>query len=110
MDTSSSSIPSISPQELALRIGTPDAPLVLDVRRQPRFDESPRMLATALRCAPEDVAALAAAGPPRSVVVYCVHGHEVSQGAAATLRGAGWDAYFLEGGIESARDTPLGAA
>ena len=34
------------------------------------------------------------------VVVYCVHGHEVSQGAAATLREAGVDAVYLEGGFE----------
>jgi rhodanese-related sulfurtransferase len=104
VDTSSTSIPSISPQELALRLGTADAPLVLDVRRQLRFDESPRMLATALRCAPEDVAAVAAAGPPRSVVVYCVYGHNVSEDAAATLQQAGWNARRLSGGIEGGQD------
>jgi rhodanese-related sulfurtransferase len=104
VDTSSSSIPSISPQELTLRLGTSGAPVVLDVRRQPRFDESPRMLATALRCAPEDVAALAAAGPPRSVVVYCVYGHNVSEDAVAILRQAGWNACRLAGGIEGGQD------
>ena len=33
-------------------------------------------------------------------IVYCVHGLEVSQQAAADLRSAGWDAVYLEGGIE----------
>jgi hypothetical protein len=35
----------------------------------------------------------------RPVVVYCVHGHEVSQGIAAALAQAGLDARYLEGGI-----------
>jgi hypothetical protein len=42
------------------------------------------------------------AGPPgsREAIVYCVHGHEVSADAASRLRGAGWNARFLQGGIE----------
>jgi hypothetical protein len=32
--------------------------------------------------------------------VYCVHGHEVSQNAAKALRDAGFNACFLDGGIE----------
>ncbi len=35
------------------------------------------------------------------VVVYCVHGHEVSRSAALQLRAAGIDAHFLRGGIEA---------
>jgi rhodanese-related sulfurtransferase len=91
---------SISPAELASRLGHADAPLVLDVRRRPRFDASPRILPTARYCAPEDVADFARSQPPREVVVYCVYGHEVSQNAAATLRAAGWHARFLLGGFE----------
>ncbi|TVT64915.1 MAG: sulfurtransferase [Denitromonas halophila] len=33
------------------------------------------------------------------VVLYCVHGHEVSQGLAAALRAMGVDARHLAGGI-----------
>ena len=36
-----------------------------------------------------------------AVLVYCVHGHEVSQGAAARLRAAGFDARYLIGGFEA---------
>ena len=36
----------------------------------------------------------------RPVVCYCVHGHEVSQGAAAAIRDLGIDARYLKGGIE----------
>ena len=35
----------------------------------------------------------------RAVVVYCGHGHDVSQGAASALRSVGIDARYLEGGI-----------
>ncbi len=104
MDTSFPSVPRITPEELAARMGRADAPLLLDVRREGKFAESPLMLAAARRCAPEDVAALPAAGPAREVVVYCVHGHNVSADAAALLRAAGWDARALAGGIEGGED------
>jgi rhodanese-related sulfurtransferase len=99
----------ISPCELAARIGAPGAPLLLDVRRHARFADSTHLLATAQWCAPDAVASRALCGPPREVVVYCVHGHEVSQQAAATLRQAGWNARFLAGGFEGGEpgvDTP----
>ncbi len=35
----------------------------------------------------------------QNVVVYCVHGHRVSQGVCATLRSNGIGARFLEEGI-----------
>lgn len=38
---------SVLPQDLAARIGTPRAPLILDVRRRPRFAESTHLLASA---------------------------------------------------------------
>jgi rhodanese-related sulfurtransferase len=37
--------------------------------------------------------------PGRVVVVYCVHGHEASQGAASALKAAGVDGRYLEHGI-----------
>jgi thiosulfate sulfurtransferase len=33
------------------------------------------------------------------IVVYCAHGHEISQGLTATLNAMGADARHLEGGI-----------
>lgn len=106
MDTSINSFSSISvsPKELALRLGCADTPLLLDVRRHAKFVESSRLLANARRCAPEDVAAFAASQPPREVVVYCVYGHNVSADAMATLRAAGWNAHVLAGGIEGGED------
>ena len=99
-----SPISRLSPSDLALRMGTPDAPLVLDVRREAGFAKSAYIIAGALRCPPEDVAAFASAGPPREVVVYCVYGHNVSEQAVLTLQAAGWTAHQLAGGIEGGED------
>jgi len=59
------------------------------------------MISGALRRDPEAVAAWAAELPrAASVVVYCAHGHELSQGAARALAERGIVAQYLEGGIE----------
>jgi thiosulfate sulfurtransferase len=42
-----------------------------------------------------------------SVVVYCVHGHEVSQGACHVLRGRGIEARYLDGGFEAWREAGM---
>jgi rhodanese-related sulfurtransferase len=105
VDTQNPSVfSSISPHEFNSRLGRIDTALVLDVRRQARFDESPRLLAGAQRCAPEDVAALAASRPAGEVLVYCVYGHNVSEEAAAVLQAAGWRANTIAGGIEGGQD------
>ena len=46
------------------------------------------------------------------VVVYCAHGHEISQGLTAALRAMGVDARQLEGGISAwkAAGQPVQAA
>jgi rhodanese-related sulfurtransferase len=95
---------SISPLALSARLADADAPLVLDVRRDVRFAESGHILPNAQRCDPLDVARFARSQPPRDVVVYCVHGLEVGQQAAAELREQGWNARWLEGGIEGWAD------
>jgi thiosulfate sulfurtransferase len=40
-------------------------------------------------------------GNDRPAVVYCVHGHEISQGLTAALRAMAIDARHLEGGISA---------
>ena len=75
---------------------------VLDVRRRPAFEAEPRLIPGAVWREPEQVEIWAdALNRNRSVVVYCVHGHEVSQGVAHHLRAHGLDAAWLEGGIEA---------
>jgi rhodanese-related sulfurtransferase len=91
---------SISPRDLYGEIGTSAAPLVVDVRRNAAFDADDRMLVGALRRLPDDIGEWMHELPAgRPVVVYCVHGHEVSQDSATALRGRGIDARYLEGGI-----------
>jgi len=91
----------ISTTQLRQLIGTPECPIIVDVRRKKVFDESDEIIATAEWRDPEQVAVWAADFSENTdIVVYCVHGHLVSQGAAKTLRQAGASARFLEGGIE----------
>jgi hypothetical protein len=96
--------PSISPAELVKMIGHCDAPLILDVRREAKFIESPRIVCGALRCTPEQVEAFARSHSPREVVVYCVYGHNVSEDAVAQLNQTGWSARLLSGGIEGGKE------
>lgn len=42
------------------------------------------------------------------VIVYCVHGHHVSQSTRDTLRDQGVNARIIEGGIEAWRDYARG--
>ncbi len=94
------SIPFISVAELRSMFATVNAPLIFDVRRDKAYGESDSVLAGARRLRPEDIESQLQQIPKnRSVIVYCVHGHEVSQTAASVLRGAGVDARFLEGGF-----------
>jgi hypothetical protein len=104
VDTLNSSILSVSPQAFNACFGRANTPLVLDVRRQPRFDESTRLLAGARRCTPEDVAVFAASQPPSAVFVYCVYGHNVSEDAVTAFQAAGWNAHRVAGGIEGGQE------
>src|SRR6266571_2840617 len=74
---------SISAQDLYRSIGIAAAPIVGAVRRNPDEVQDWR----------QDLP------PGRAVVVYCVHGHEASQGAASALKAAGVDGRYLEHGI-----------
>ena len=93
---------SISVPDLRRAIGSGSPPIVIDVRRPPAFNDSDVLISGALRRNPETVQAWVESLPRASaVVVYCVRGHEVSQGAAAALNQAGIAARYLEGGIEA---------
>src|SRR6266851_7859503 len=92
--------PSTSPQDLYGAIGTAGAPLLIDVRRSAAFAADNRMIVGAIRRNPDEIQNWRPELPSgRAVVVYCVHGHEVSQDTASALRGAGVEARYLEHGI-----------
>lgn len=91
---------SISATHLKTELQSAQPPLVIDVRRTPAFTESKEVITGALVRDPERIADWAGALPRSAqVVVYCVHGHQVSQGAAKALNERGIVARFLEGGI-----------
>jgi rhodanese-related sulfurtransferase len=94
----------ITPLALKARLAAFPPPTLVDVRRQPAFTENPEVIPGAIRHLPEAVDGWAARLEVwRPVVVYCVRGHEVSQNAAAALRARGFDAGYLEGGLEGWR-------
>lgn len=96
---------SITPAALQQSLRTAGPPLLIDVRKNERFREAPDLARGALRRDPLRVADWAKTLPASaSVVVYCVHGHEVSQETARNLRAQGIAAGFLEGGIEGWRE------
>jgi rhodanese-related sulfurtransferase len=74
---------------------------LLDVRRRPAFEAEPWLIPGAVWREPEEVAIWAEAlNRNRPVVVYCVHGHEVSREVVERLRALGFEAALLESGIE----------
>ncbi|HSO05737.1 MAG TPA: chromate resistance protein ChrB domain-containing protein [Pelomicrobium sp.] len=93
---------SISPEQLRAELGSDRPPLVIDVRQRATFSAATDMLAGALRRDPDRVGRWVPELPEASaVVVYCVHGHEVSQGVARALAAGGRRARYLEGGFET---------
>ena len=94
-------------QQLARRIGLPDAPLVVDVRTEEDAAADPRFIPGAIRHSHTNVAAWAQDCAGRDVAVVCQRGLKLSQGVAAWLRHAGANAESLEGGFEAWRDAGL---
>lgn len=91
---------SISVEELALKLEQGIPLRLLDVRRAKAKIESGVQIAGAQWKDPalwldwkDDIT------HDLPIVVYCAHGHEISQGLTATLNAMGADASHLEGGI-----------
>lgn len=92
----------VTPLELRRWLEEGRALQVLDVRKKHDFDADPRLLPRARWKDPGQVAEWCTElSKTTPVVVYCVHGHAVSQGVVASLRSMGFDACLIEGGIEA---------
>ena len=90
-----------TPAALRQSLASANPPIVIDVRKEPTFLGAPDLIRGALRRDPAGVIQWKPTLPAAaSVVVYCVHGREVSQSVAKAL-----GAKYLEGGIESWRET-----
>lgn len=95
----------ISPAGLKTLLGSAAPLVILDIRKRAAFDESGLTLSGAEWRNPAGIAHWIDDLPKdRTLIVHCVHGHEVSQLAGQTLRDAGLDARVLFGGIEGWRD------
>jgi len=92
----------IFPHQLIEAIGSGSGPLVVDVRREPVFKAAPARIPGSIWRGHANAADwLPALGHGRDIVVYCIHGHNVSALAAALLEQSGADVSVLEGGIEA---------
>jgi len=93
---------SISPLELARLVGSADCPHVVDVRRRQAFDADGRRIAGAVwrdHMQAGDWSHHFDDG--RGIVVYCSHGHNVSQIAGALIAAEAIDVRVLAGGIDA---------
>ena len=95
----------ISATKLIPLLGSKRAPLLLDVRRAAAFDADSVVIASATWRDPFAVDDWLKFLPHhREIVVYCVHGHEISKNTCSALRTSGSGrliSRFLEGGIEA---------
>jgi len=100
------SLNAISSLELCRLVGTSRCPLIFDVRREAAYLEAKDLIPTAKwrdhRLADDWAREIP---PGCEAVVYCVHGHQVSESAAAVLRAHGLPARHLDGGIEAYRES-----
>jgi rhodanese-related sulfurtransferase len=98
----------ISPSELWSLIGTAQAPQIVDTRKRTVYDLAPGLLPGAMW---RDIAGIeqwsAALDRQRPVVFACQHGHQMSQIAAAKLRGEGFQAHVLAGGYDGWAEATL---
>jgi rhodanese-related sulfurtransferase len=91
----------INVAQLARLVGTPEAPMILDVRIDTDHAADPRMLPASIRRDYRTVSSWADEYTGRFVVVVCQRGQKLSQGVAAWLRHAGARAENLAGGFEA---------
>lgn len=91
----------ITVAQLSRLVGTPDAPLILDVRPDDDRAADPRLLPASRRRDHRDIASWGNEYAGRSVAVLCRKGLALSQGVAAWLRVANARAEYLEGGFDA---------
>ncbi len=98
---------SITPESLWRMIGTPLAPVIVDVRKPEAVAASNGLLPGAILRDPRDAASWDFEQSSGTIVVACVHGHQRSQMAVAQLRTRGVDASILAGGTDAWRAAGL---
>jgi rhodanese-related sulfurtransferase len=102
-----SSFQAIAAEKLARLVGTPNAPVLIDVRIDEHFDADPRLIPGSFRRSHKTSAEWAEHYRGQDVVVICQQGLKLSEGAAAWLRQSGAPSEVLEGGYVAWRDAKL---
>jgi rhodanese-related sulfurtransferase len=102
-----SSYSSISTEKLSRLIGTPSAPMLIDVRIDEDFAADPRLIPGAMRRSHRDIQDWASGLTGKSVVVICQQGQKLSEGTAGWLRHGHIPAEILEGGHVAWREAEL---
>jgi rhodanese-related sulfurtransferase len=95
----------ITAAQLSRLIGLPASPRLVDVRIDEDWEDDPRLLPGSRRHDFANPSAWQDEYRGRLVIVVCQKGLKLSQGVAAWLRHAGFDAQTLEGGFEAWRTT-----
>jgi rhodanese-related sulfurtransferase len=91
--------------QLVRLVGTPDAPIIVDVRIADDHAADPRTLPASIWRDHRTVSDWAADYAGQPIAVVCQRGQKLSQGTAAWLRHAGARAEYLEGGFEAWRQS-----
>jgi rhodanese-related sulfurtransferase len=97
----------ITANQMNRLIGTPDCPVIIDVRIDEDFADDPRMIPSAIRHKFQDIGELAPTFAGKRVVVSCHKGLKLSQGVAALLRVNGVKCEYLQGGHVSWAEADL---
>ncbi|CUJ96172.1 hypothetical protein RUE5091_01632 [Ruegeria denitrificans] len=97
---------SITPKQLMRLIGTPQAPVLIDICLDADFEADPYLIPGSMRYPAKDIKRIADKVGSRAVVIICQKGKKLSQGVVSWLRSEGCDAEYLEGGMFGWRDLP----
>jgi rhodanese-related sulfurtransferase len=97
----------ITVTQLSRLIGTPEAPVLVDVRIDEDFEQDPRLIPSAFRHPFAAISEVAPGLSGKKVVVCCQKGLKISQGAAAVLRDCGVVAETLQDGFNGWREAGM---
>ena len=93
----------ITPDKLSRIIGTPNLPVIFDVRTDDDLGSDPWLIPSSIRRGYRRVAEW---GPEMTKlsIVFCQRGQKLGHGVGAHLKAMGTQAEVLEGGFEAWRD------
>ncbi|MES0861311.1 sulfurtransferase/chromate resistance protein [Ruegeria sp. SCPT10] len=97
---------SITPKQLLRLIGTPQAPVLIDICVDEDFEADPFLIPGSGRHPASDIDGLITRVGNHHSVIICQKGKKLSQGIVSWLRSEGCKAEYLEGGIYAWRELP----